>query len=69
MESSRQIWSETDKGPDPTRVFPSDTGRGITPENYLTEHTVGSIVSSAFKIYFRHFGTLFLIYILPVVPV
>jgi len=38
-------------------------------ENYLVEHTVGSIIRSAFKIYFGNFGTLFLIYVLPVVPV
>jgi len=38
-------------------------------DNYLLEHTVGSIIGGAFKIYFRHFGTLFLIYALPVVPV
>ncbi len=38
------------------------------PDNYLVEHTVRSIISGAFKIYFRHFGTLFLIYILPAVP-
>lgn len=38
-------------------------------DNYLVEHTVGSIIGGAFKIYFRHFGTLFLIYVLPVVPV
>jgi hypothetical protein len=38
-------------------------------DNYLVEHTVGSIIGGAFKIYFRHFGTLFLIFILPVVPV
>ncbi len=37
-------------------------------ENYLVEHTVGSIIRSAFKIYFSHFGTLVLIYVLPVVP-
>jgi|SRR5262245_27366530 len=38
-------------------------------ENYLVEHTVGSIIRGAFKIYFGHFGTLFLIYVLPVLPV
>lgn len=38
-------------------------------EKYFVEHTVGSIIGSAFKIYIRHFGTLFLIYVLPAVPV
>ena len=38
-------------------------------DNYLVEHTTGSIIGGAFKIYFRHFGTLFLIYVLPVAPV
>lgn len=33
--------------------------------NYLTEHTIGSIISGAFKIYFQNFATIFLIYILP----
>jgi len=37
--------------------------------NYLVEHSVGSIIRGAFQIYFRHFGTLFFIYVLPVVPV
>ena len=37
--------------------------------NYLVEHTVGSIIGGAFKIYSRHFGALFLIYALPVVPI
>lgn len=37
--------------------------------NYLVEHTVGSIVRGAFQIYFRHFGTIFLIFMLPVAPV
>ena len=38
-------------------------------QNYLIEHTAGSIIRSAFKIYVRHFGTMFLIYILPIIPV
>jgi hypothetical protein len=37
-------------------------------QNYLIEHTVGSMVRGAFKIYGRHFGTLFLMYILPFIP-
>ncbi len=37
-------------------------------QNYLIEHTVGSIIRGAFKIYGRHFGTLFLMFILPVIP-
>lgn len=37
--------------------------------NYLVEHSVGSVIRGAFQIYFRHFGTLVLIYVLPVVPV
>jgi len=37
--------------------------------NYLVEHSVGSIIRGAFEIYFRHFGTLFFIFVLPVVPV
>ena len=45
------------------------SGEDIMRENYLVEHTVGSIIRSAFKIYFGHFGTLFLIYMLPVLPV
>ena len=40
-----------------------------TRDNYLVEHTVGTILRGAFKIYFRHFGTVFFIYVLPVVPV
>ena len=42
---------------------------GHVRDNYLVEHTVGSIIGGAFNIYFRNFGTLFLIYVLPVVPV
>lgn len=37
--------------------------------NYLVEHSVGSIIRGAFEIYFRNFTTLFLIFVLPVVPV
>lgn len=37
-------------------------------ENYLAEHTVGTILRGAFKIYGRHFGTLCLVYILPSIP-
>lgn len=37
--------------------------------NYLVEHSAGSIIRGAFQIYFRHFSTLFLIYVLPVMPV
>jgi hypothetical protein len=36
--------------------------------NYLVEYTVGSIFRDAFKIYFGHFGTLFLMYVLPGFP-
>lgn len=36
--------------------------------NYLVEHSAGSILRGAFEIYFRNFGTLFLIYLLPVLP-
>jgi hypothetical protein len=36
--------------------------------NYLVEYTVGSIFRHAFKIYFGHFGTLFLMYVLPGLP-
>jgi hypothetical protein len=39
------------------------------PGNYLVEHSAGSIIRGAFQIYFRHFSTLFLIYVLPVMPV
>lgn len=42
---------------------------GRIPGNYLVEHTVATIIRGTFKIYFRHFGTLFFIYVLPVVPV
>jgi hypothetical protein len=38
-------------------------------QNYLIEHTVGSIIGGAFKIYARHFGTLFLMFMLPIIPV
>src|SRR5262245_43155136 len=42
---------------------------GAMRESYLVEHTVGSITRDASKIYFSHFWTLFLIYILPSFPV
>jgi hypothetical protein len=48
------------------RRIPPKSGR--VRDNYLVEQTVSSIISGAFKIYFRHFGTLFPIYILPAVP-
>jgi hypothetical protein len=48
--------------------FPSDAAGGVMRQNYLIEHTVGSIIRGAFKIYGRHFGTLFLMFILPVIP-
>jgi hypothetical protein len=35
---------------------------------YLVEHTIGSIIRASFRIYAHHFGTLFLIYVLPVLP-
>lgn len=38
-------------------------------ENLLIEHTLGTILRGAFKLYFHHFRALFLIYVLPVVPV
>src|SRR5687767_3860569 len=39
------------------------------PGNYLIQHSAGSIIRGAFQIYFRHFSTLFLIFVLPMVPV
>lgn len=45
----------------------SDTARGFVRQNYLIEHTIGSLIRDAFRIYIRHFGTLFLVYILPVI--
>jgi hypothetical protein len=38
-------------------------------QSYLVEHSVGSIINTSFGIYFKHFRALFLIYILPMVPV
>ena len=31
----------------------------MASDNNLVEHTVGSFIEGTFKIYFRHFGTLF----------
>jgi hypothetical protein len=43
-------------------------GTESVPENYLIEHTVGSIITGAFKIYSNNLGTLFLIFVLPILP-
>ncbi len=41
---------------------------GYPVENYLIEHTAGSIIRDAFRIYGRHPGTLSLMYVLPSIP-
>lgn len=64
-------------GPDPSDSFSLSTGGGTADlhnkvrarDNYLIEYTVGSIIRSSLAIYFHHFGTLLLIFALPVLPV